>query len=109
MEPGDLVSTCRDCQRSFTFTPEERTEFHQLGFTNTPSRCADCRAERKSRQEQFGGRRPPPGFRERRGGQFAAVCAACGKQTMLPFAPVAGRPTYCSPCFERRRTVDAEV
>ena len=34
---------------------------------------------------------------------FPAVCAACGRQTRLPFKPRGDRPPYCSDCFGRRR------
>jgi len=32
---------------------------------------------------------------------FPAVCAKCGKDCTIPFRPSAGRPVYCSNCFER--------
>lgn len=31
-----------------------------------------------------------------------AVCAACGKQTQVPFKPTAGRPVYCRDCFQKQ-------
>ncbi len=33
----------------------------------------------------------------------AAVCHGCGGQALVPFAPRADRPVYCSACFERIR------
>ena len=33
-----------------------------------------------------------------------AVCAECDTLTTVPFQPTAGRPVYCRPCFENRRT-----
>jgi CxxC-x17-CxxC domain-containing protein len=34
---------------------------------------------------------------------FPAVCAACGRETQVPFEPRNGRPVYCSDCFSRSR------
>ncbi len=30
------------------------------------------------------------------------VCAECGKDTEVPFAPRGDRPVYCSDCFSKR-------
>ncbi len=30
---------------------------------------------------------------------FPAVCAQCGKDTVVPFEPRSGRPVYCRDCF----------
>jgi CxxC-x17-CxxC domain-containing protein len=32
---------------------------------------------------------------------FPVVCAACGKQTEVPFEPRGGRPVYCRDCYTR--------
>jgi CxxC-x17-CxxC domain-containing protein len=32
-----------------------------------------------------------------------ATCAACGKQTDLPFKPRGDRPVYCRDCFRKQR------
>ena len=35
---------------------------------------------------------------------FPAVCAACGKETQVPFEPRNGRPVYCSDCFAKSKS-----
>src|SRR3712207_2228032 len=45
---ADKTLTCRDCNQPFTFTTGEQEFFASKGFTNEPSRCPACRAERKA-------------------------------------------------------------
>jgi len=33
---------------------------------------------------------------------FPAVCATCGKDTMVPFQPSGEKPVYCRECFQLR-------
>ncbi|HET8630884.1 MAG TPA: DEAD/DEAH box helicase [Thermomicrobiales bacterium] len=35
--------------------------------------------------------------------RHAVTCAACGRETTVPFVPRTGRPLYCSDCFRRER------
>lgn len=35
--------------------------------------------------------------------QHDAVCAQCGRPTVVPFVPRAGRPVYCQECFAQQR------
>ena len=102
MSYTDKTLTCRDCGRSFTFTAGEQ-EFHaEKGFTNTPSRCPDCRAQRKASGfggSGGGGRRQSSGPRE----MHEATCSACGKSCQVPFQPSGEKPVYCSDCFQSQR------
>jgi CxxC-x17-CxxC domain-containing protein len=41
-----------------------------------------------------GGPRPPRQM-------FAVTCAACGKETEVPFKPRGDRPVYCNDCFRK--------
>lgn len=34
-------------------------------------------------------------------GKFQAFCSSCGKNTILPFEPVPGRPVYCKDCLAK--------
>lgn len=34
-------------------------------------------------------------------GKFKAECSTCGKETMVPFEPEAGRPIYCKDCITK--------
>jgi CxxC-x17-CxxC domain-containing protein len=88
----DKALVCRECGRMFVFTAGEQAFFAERGLVHQPQRCPECRAVRR---------------RERLGLQprelHAAVCAACGVQTAVPFLPRYQRPIYCSACFERVR------
>jgi CxxC-x17-CxxC domain-containing protein len=105
MSTADSVLICRDCEGPFTFSAEERGRFTSAGRSHPPSRCPKCRAERIARQEQTGGRRAAPGFRDRREQPTTSTtCGACGKSVVVPFILRSDRVAYCSPCFEQRRT-----
>jgi CxxC-x17-CxxC domain-containing protein len=99
----DKTLICRDCNQSFVFTSGEQEFFASRGFTNDPSRCPECRAARKERQNAGYGSYSSGGYfggYERRERElFPAVCAQCGKDTQVPFQPRTDRPVYCSDCF----------
>src|SRR5512142_1654241 len=97
----DKTLTCRDCGKEFTFTAGEQEFFAQKGFTNEPSRCPECRANRKASR---GGYSSGGGYERREREMFPAVCASCGKDTMVPFQPSGDRPVYCSDCFSAQRS-----
>jgi len=116
-EPRLLI--CVDCQKPFSFSDEEQYFYQQRGF-RIPVRCLDCRAARRASRNadlirnaepesswtetlgHYGGAtnisRNGNGMR-RNGGGFPAICAACGKETVVPFEPRSGRPVYCRDCF----------
>ncbi|MFZ5596268.1 MAG: zinc-ribbon domain containing protein [Bacillota bacterium] len=91
----DRYLTCRDCGVEFVFSASEQEFYAEKGFTNDPGRCPECRAARKA---QRGGR---DGYRQRQ--MYPAVCAACGKETEVPFQPSGDRPVYCRDCFRPSR------
>ena len=102
MTLSDKTLTCAECGADFTFTVGEQEFFASKGYTNEPKRCPECRSSRRSQQGGGGGG----------GGGFAsqasremhpAVCAQCGKDTMVPFRPRGDRPVYCSDCFSEMR------
>ena len=92
----DRILTCRDCGQEFTFTAGEQEFFATKGLTNAPSRCPDCRKQR--RNSGGGSSSPRP-----RGEQHEAICANCGNPTTVPFIPREDRPVYCSDCFQEQR------
>lgn len=105
MVTADKTLICRDCGNEFIFTAGEQQFYAERGFVQ-PSRCPSCRANRRSdrtgagdsggyRSSQMGQREPRP--------MFPAVCADCGRETMVPFEPRAGRPVYCRDCYQNHR------
>jgi len=95
--------TCRDCGDKFGFTDDERRDFEAMGRFNAPSRCAACRATRKSRQAESRTPAVAPRFRELQQVRSTVICSSCGALTVVPFAVRPGRSVYCSTCFGRRR------
>jgi CxxC-x17-CxxC domain-containing protein len=100
---GDAVLTCRDCGCEFIFSSDERRDFEAMGHFHAPSRCATCRAERKSRQSESRTPVIAPRFRELEQVRTTVICSSCGQSTVVPFAARPGRNVYCSACFQRRR------
>jgi CxxC-x17-CxxC domain-containing protein len=88
----DRSLTCRDCGEAFVFTAGEQMFYASKGLQNDPQRCAACRAAYK--QAKNGG--APREY-------HAAICASCGGQAVIPFAPRNDRPVYCSACFDNVR------
>ena len=78
----DKTLVCRDCGKEFVFSASEQQFFADKGFQNDPTRCHECRAARRNREN--------PGRAER---QYYEV----------PFQPKGDRPVYCRECFERNR------
>lgn len=100
---NDETLTCVDCGRTFPFTASEQEFFASKGFTNKPSRCADCRAARKAAGggrsgSNRGGGGGYGGQRE----MFQATCSQCGGVAEVPFQPRGDKPVYCRDCFAAR-------
>ncbi len=93
---SDKTLSCRDCGNEFVFTAGEQEFYATRGFQNEPSRCPECRANRKAQNSNHGGMRQP---RE----MHTAICAECGVETQVPFRPSGDRPVYCRDCFQARR------
>lgn len=89
----DKTLTCRECGAEFVFSGSEQAFYAEKGFQNQPSRCPNCRANRRA---QSGGNRP-----ERQ--MYEVVCDGCGCTTQVPFQPRGDKPVYCRDCFERNR------
>ena len=118
MSYADKTLTCRDCGQSFSFTVGEQEFFASRGFTNEPSRCAECRGERKAGRGSGGyssggyssGGYSSGGYSSGSGGygrereMFSATCAECGNEARVPFQPRGDKPVYCSDCFSKQRS-----
>src|SRR5438128_4282159 len=114
---ADTTLTCRDCGQAFTFTSGEQDFYASRGFSE-PSRCADCRAQRKAQRDGGsyssygsssssygggggGGYSSGGGARADRE-MFSATCSSCGQEAKVPFQPSGDKPVYCSTCFQQR-------
>lgn len=95
MDFQDQSLTCRDCGKPFTWTASEQQFYQQKGFQNAPVRCPDCRALKKTRMGEGGGRGPRQ--------SFEITCANCGKKDTVPFQPRGDRPVLCRDCFRQQR------
>lgn len=94
----DKTIKCVDCGEEFLFTVGEQEFYREHGLTNFPTRCRRCREARKTNRGERAGSHGGSGARE----MHKAVCANCGTETLVPFAPTAGRPVYCRDCFQQQ-------
>ena len=93
----DQTLRCRECGREFVFTAGEQEFYASKGLMNTPSRCPECRAARKSSMSgggSYGGERAPRQM-------YTAVCSSCGGEARVPFQPRGDKPVYCSNCYQQ--------
>jgi CxxC-x17-CxxC domain-containing protein len=103
----DVTLTCRDCGQAFTFTSGEQEFYASRGFSE-PSRCPDCRAQRKADRQSGGGSSYGGGYSSYGGGSrgsremFSVTCSSCGQEAQVPFQPRGDKPVYCSSCFDKR-------
>ena len=104
----DKVLKCSDCGADFVHSAADRAFYRERGFSNEPKRCPECRRTRKS-SGGSGGARGGGGGGGFGGGpkqMYPATCAACGKETEVPFQPSGARPVYCRDCFQKQRGSD---
>ena len=101
MDYVDKTLECVECGASFTFSASEQELFATKGFTNEPKRCLSCRQARKEQRRRSQGGWDGYGYQRRE--MHPAVCAACGKDTEVPFKPREGRPVYCSDCYAKEK------
>jgi CxxC-x17-CxxC domain-containing protein len=133
MDFEDKMINCEDCNTEFLHSAEDQERYHERGLTNEPKRCRPCRAKRKERSQGGGGGGGGSSHGGGGGGygggggggggggsggsgggggyggggqrrpSFDAVCAACGKDTTVPFRPTGERPVYCRDCYRQMR------
>lgn len=128
MSFNDKTLTCRDCGTEFTFTAGEQEFYAQKGFDNEPTRCQNCRRQRKQQSQgggsyssdrsyggggsyssgsyssgSGGGYSSGGGYGQRERVQHETTCSQCGRTTTVPFVPRGDRPVYCNDCFAQQR------
>ena len=106
MSYADKTLACRDCGQAFIFTVGEQEFFASRGFTNEPSRCEACRADRKAGRGESGGYSGRGYSGGGYGGEremYSATCATCGNEARVPFQPRGDKPVYCSDCYSKQR------
>ena len=105
----DKSLQCVDCSGNFNFSASEQELFANKGYTNEPKRCPECRSARRQQRGDTGGSGGGMstgggmGYQRTQRDMFPATCAACGKETQVPFEPRTGRPVYCSACYSKVR------
>ena len=97
MEFSDKVLKCIDCGQDFVFTAGERLFFRDKQFKNEPKRCKACKGKRLQALGVVPSTTSPKV-------ETRAVCAKCGKETIVPFKPTQGRPVLCRECFQQKKT-----
>jgi CxxC-x17-CxxC domain-containing protein len=99
MSYEDRILSCQECGDSFTFSADDQAYHAEKGYTNEPKRCPSCRSARRNQGSNSGFN---SAYGQGRREMHPAVCAECGKDTMVPFLPRGDRPVYCSECYNRR-------
>lgn len=120
-EIDDLSLLCPECEHPFLMTAAERLYYRERGYRE-PGHCPECRAAKRAErngpllaalgaqevgaeqaQETIYGTAAANVRRAPRAIRYPAICAACGKETEVPFLPRGDRPVYCRECFGQRR------
>ncbi len=94
MEFQDKTLTCKECGKEFIWTAGEQKFFSDKGLTNQPSRCPDCRKNRKSNDRSGRGRSDET---------YTIKCKQCGKMGEVPFRPRDPENVLCADCFKAEK------
>jgi len=90
--------TCRDCGQPFAFTVGEQEFYASRGLTNTPGRCPECRAARKSGGGYGSGRGSSRGYDDRAPREMhEARCDSCGGVARVPQIEKLAEPIFGLP------------
>lgn len=87
----DKTLACKDCGKDFVWTAGEQKFYEEKGFSNSPTRCPDCRKQRKDEKRSS----------DR---MYDIVCKNCGKNGQVPFQPRDPQNVLCAECFEAERS-----
>ncbi len=86
-EFSDMTIRCNECAENFIWTAKEQAFFKERGLHNKPTRCIDCR---KQRRKQLKDEKKLMDIR----------CVDCGTQSTSRFFEINNKPMYCPECFE---------
>ena len=87
----DQVVVCRDCGKTFIFSPGGQEIQAVQSVREAPRRCRACREKSRYQGARAGD------------GQHPAICWSCQKSVMVPFRPAPGRPVYCRVCYTTQK------
>jgi len=90
----DKTIICKDCAEAFLFSSGEQGFFLEKGLLNEPQRCPECREQRRRERALYHR-------------TSTVVCAACDRETTVPFVPRLNRPVYCDSCYKAARVAAA--
>ncbi|MEI7553666.1 zinc-ribbon domain containing protein [Candidatus Chlorohelix sp.] len=114
----DISLICRECGSDFLFTAGEQGFYQQKGLLNQPGRCHECRQNRKAASalnNQVLVQTQPEIPQVQTDAPISGVitstvkentkinCAACDRETTVPFRPRLSRPVYCYKCYNEMR------
>jgi len=115
----DINLICKGCGADFLFTAGEQDFYRQKGLVNQPGRCHDCRQNRRLAAVQNNSQVIEQTLPELQQVQVEnpipavitstvkentkIICAACGKNTTVPFRPRLSRPVFCYDCYNNMR------
>ncbi len=88
----DKTLTCRDCGREFVWTASEQAFWAEREFTHEPTRCLECRRNKRAANGNGAPRQ-----------LYKVICDACGKETEVTFEPKGTKPVYCRECYNAQR------
>ncbi|MFC1656692.1 zinc-ribbon domain containing protein [Patescibacteria group bacterium] len=94
-EFSDITIRCNQCEENFIWTAKEQAFFKERGLENKPSRCIDCR---KQRRKQLKDEKKLMDIR----------CVDCGVQSTSRFFETNNKPIYCPNCFDKLKKSDLE-
>ena len=96
----DRELRCASCGQPFVWTAGEQAYYADKGLGHEPRHCRRCKSRRPTVIRP--GPAPPASAADTR-----VTCSQCGRPTVVPFLPAAGRPVFCRTCYHRRRASDA--
>jgi CxxC-x17-CxxC domain-containing protein len=96
-----LQVTCRTCSGEFPMSHSDLDFLAIRGLDASTALCPNCREQLRAKYTAWNSAYSGPARASRE--MYPAVCAECGQDTLVPFAPKENRPVYCANCFAKVR------